>query len=143
MLVEPPNQWEGSLLPSRLHGSITLIARLVDSTFSLRPFSTVESHSAYLSVIFSGGAQIHEHLHVAFDWFPGLQSCKNRSEKKEKLAYVHLPSSSFTRYWSNIGSAFTTCCAAKDLMDARFAWNSFDSKYLFQNSSEVSYRTYM
>ena len=83
MLVEPPNEWEGSLLPSRLHGSITLIARLVDSTFSLRPFSTVESHSAYLSVIFSGGAQIHEHLHVAFDWFPGLQSCKNRSKERK------------------------------------------------------------
>ena len=141
MLIEPPNEWNGCLLPSRLHSGITSVARLVVPTFSSRPGFGVESHSAYLSVIFGGSTQIHECLHVAFNRFPGLQSWNNWSDKKE-VTRARLPSSSFTRYWSNIGSAFTTCCAAEDLIDARFAWNSFDSKYRFQNSSEVSYRTY-
>ena len=141
MLIEPPNEWKGRLLPSRLHSGITSVARLVIPTLNLRSGFSVESRSAYLSVIFSGGTQIHERLHVAFDRLPGLQPWKNWSDKEE-VTRACSPSSSLTRYWSNIGSAFTTCCAAEDLMDARFAWNSFDSKYRFQNSSEVSYCTY-
>jgi len=140
VLVEPPNERKGCLLPSSLHGSIIYVSRLVITTLSLWSGINIELHSTYLSVIFSGGTQIHKHLNVFFDWFPGFQSWNDWSDKK-RFTCVYPPSSSFTRYWSNIGSAFTTCCVAEDLIDARFAWNNFDSKYRFQNSSEESYRT--
>lgn len=84
VLVEPPNKWKGCLLSARLHGGITSVSRLVVPALSLWSMTGVESHSTHLSVIFSGGAQIHKHLHVAFSRLPGFQSWENRSDKEKK-----------------------------------------------------------
>ena len=74
VLVEPSNEWNSCLLSAGLHGGITSVSRLVIPFLSVWPGISVESHSTYLSMIFSGGAQIHKHLHISIDWFPGLQS---------------------------------------------------------------------
>ena len=51
---------------------------------------SVGSDPTYLSVIFSGGTQIHKHLHVTINRFPGFQSCEKRSGvKTHRYAYTH------------------------------------------------------
>ena len=51
----------------------------------------------------------------------------------------NIPSSSFSKYMSRMGSSFTTCCAADDRMEARCALKSLDWKYRFQKSSSESF----
>ena len=83
VLVEPSNEWNGRLLPSRLHGGVTFVPRLVVPPISSNLGMGIKSNSTHLSVILSGGTQIYIHLHVTFDRFPWLQSWENRLDKGE------------------------------------------------------------